>query len=135
MAKRCEGDRGTVAVQWALFGFVLLLMSAVLFEGGQALAARRSANNLALQAARAGAQEIDEDAVRGGPAGLNVMAAEATARSFVAGQVESASVRVTGDQVTVTVVINHPTPALGVIGMRSRTVTATESARAIRGGL
>jgi Flp pilus assembly protein TadG len=132
--RRCRGDAGSVTGAWILFAPFLLLVVAVLFEGGQTLAARREASNLALQAARSAGQEVDEAAVRSGPPRLDAQAAEAAARTFVGGRAGSVEVRVSGDVVTVTVTIEHPTPMLGMIGMSTRTVSATESARAVRGG-
>jgi hypothetical protein len=132
-AGRCRGDDGSVTPLWIVFTLALMLMAAVLFEGGQILAARREATNLALQGARAGAQVFDEAAVRSGPVRLDPAGADTEVRRFLAGQADSVVVRVVGDQVTVTVTMTQQTPALAVIGIPSRTVSATESARAVRG--
>jgi hypothetical protein len=131
--RRCRGDDGSVTPLWIVFTLALMLMAAVLFEGGQILAARRQATNLALQSARAGAQVFDEAAVRSGPVRLDPAGADTEVRRFLAGQVDSVVVRVVGDQVTVTVTMTQQTPALAAIGIPSRTVSATESARAVRG--
>jgi hypothetical protein len=132
-ARRCRGDDGSVTPLWIVFTFVLMIMAAVLFEGGRILAARREATNLALQAARAGAQAFDEAAVRSGPVRLDPAGAEAEVRTFLGGRVDSVMVRVVGDQIMVTVTLTQQTPALAAIGIGSRTVSATESARAVRG--
>jgi hypothetical protein len=133
MGRCCRGDDGSVTPLWIVFTFALMLMAAVLFEGGQILAARREATNLALQSARAGAQVFDEAAVRSGPVRLDPTGAETEVRTFLAGRVDSAAVRVVGDQVTVSVTMTQQTPTLAVIGIPSRSVSATESARAVRG--
>jgi hypothetical protein len=133
VGRRCRGDAGSVTPLWIVFTFALMLMAAVLFEGGRILAARRDATNLALQGARAGAQVLDEAAVRSGPVRLDPAGAEMEVRAFLGGRVDSVVVRVVGDQVTVTVTMTQQTPALAVIGIPSRTVSATESARAVRG--
>ena len=138
MTGRCRGDAGQVTAMWVVLATALMVLGAVVYGGGQVLAGRREANNLALQSARAGAQAVDEATFRssnGTTVTLNPSQAAAAARSYLATQgITAAQVTVAGDQVTVTITINQATPILGIIGMSSRTVTATESAHAQHGG-
>ena len=86
------------------------------------------------QAARAGAQELDVAQARVGTFTLDPAAADAAARAYLADAgVSAKSVRVSGDQVEVTVELRQPTPLLSILGIDERTVTATASARSARG--
>ena len=118
----------------AVLAVALLALGALVFDGGQILTARREANNLARQAARAGAQQLDVGQARVGTFTLDPAAADAAARAYLADAgISPVSVRVTGDSVEVTVELTQPTPLLAILGIDQRTVTATASARAARG--
>jgi Flp pilus assembly protein TadG len=131
---RHRTDRGQVTAMVAVLAAALLALGALIFDGGQILTARREANNLARQAARAGAQHIDVAAARTGTYTLDPDAADTAVRAYLTGHdVAPTAVSVTGDRVTVTVAITQPTPLLSILGIDERTVTATGSARAARG--
>lgn len=131
---RTSDERGQVTAMVAVLSVALLALGGLVFDGGQILTARREANNLARQAARAGAQHLDIAQARTGTFTLDAAAADAAARAYLDDQgVAPTSVRVTGDRVEVTVVLTQPTPLLAVLGITDRTVTATGSARAARG--
>lgn len=118
----------------AVLAVALLALGALVFDGGQILTARREANNLARQAARAGAQELDVGQARVGIFTLDPGAADAAARAYLADVgVSPISVQVTGDRVEVTVELTQRTPLLSILGIDQRTVSATASARAARG--
>ena len=129
-------EEGQVTGMMAILAVALLALGALVFDGGQILTARREANNLARQAARAGAQQLDIAQARTGTFTLNPGAAEAAARAYLAAHdVTPADVIVTGDTVEVTVTLVQPTPLLAILGIEERTVTAVGSARAARGVL
>lgn len=131
---RARDERGQVTAMVAVLAVALLALGALVFDGGQILTARREANNLARQAARAGAQQLDVAQARTGTFTLDAAAAETAARDYLAGEgLTPSSVRVTGDRVEVTVALTQPTPLLSILGIDERTVTATASARAARG--
>jgi Flp pilus assembly protein TadG len=118
----------------AILAVALLALGALVFDGGQILTARREANNLARQAARAGAQQLDVAQARAGTFTLDPVAAETAARAYLADQgIAPTSVQVVGDRVEVTVSLTQPTPLLSILGIDDRTVTATASARSARG--
>jgi Flp pilus assembly protein TadG len=132
--RRARDERGQVTGMVAVLAVALLALGALVFDGGQILTARREANNLARQAARAGAQQLDVAQARTGTFTLAPAAADASARAYLADVgVTPVSVRVTGDRVEVTVELTQPTPLLSILGIDERTVTATASARAARG--
>ena len=131
---RLRDERGQVTALWAILALALLVLGGLVYDGGQILTARRDANNLARQAARAGAQQLDEDSVRAGTPTLDAAAAEAAAREFLARRdVTPIAVTVVDTTVTVTVELTQPTPLLALVGIGDRTVTSTASARSARG--
>jgi Flp pilus assembly protein TadG len=133
-ARRLRGEDGQVVPILLLLAPVLLVLAGLVFDGGQILTARRDANNLARQAARAGAQELDVNSVRAGTPVLDPAAAEARTRQYLADRgVTPDSVVVTAERVEVTVSTNQPTPLLSLVGISHRRVTATASARSARG--
>lgn len=132
--KHLRDERGQVTAMWAILALALLVLGGLVFDGGQILTARRDANNLARQAARAGAQQLDEASVRAGNPTLDAAAAETAARDFLARRhIEPISVSVVRSTVTVTVSITQPTRLLALVGIDERTVTSTAAARSARG--
>lgn len=131
---RARDERGQVTPMVAILAVALLALGALVFDGGQILTARREANNLARQAARAGAQQLDVSQARTGTFTLDPAAADTAARAYLSDEgITPTSVRVVGDRVEVTVTLTQPTPLLSMLGIDDRTVTATASARAARG--
>ena len=131
---RLHDERGQVTALWAILALALLVLGGLVYDGGQILTARRDANNLARQAARAGAQQLDENSVRARTPTLDAAAADAAAREFLARRnVTPIAVTVVDTTVTVTVELTQPTPLLALVGIDDRTVTSTASARSARG--
>lgn len=127
-------ERGSVTAMWAILALALLVLGGLVFDGGRVLTTRREANNLARQAARAGAQQLDESSIRSGTPTLDTFAAETAAREYLARrEVTPLAVVVAGTTVTVTVELVQPTPLLALVGIDERTVTSTASARSARG--
>ena len=132
--RRLRGEHGQVVPFFLVLAPVLLVLVGLVFDGGQILTARRDANNLARQAARAAVQELDVNSVRAGAPVLDPVAADASARRYLADRgVNPVAVVVSAERVEVTVSIDQPTPLLSVIGISHRRVTATGSARPARG--
>lgn len=126
-------DDGALTVFFVLLVPALVLVAGLVFDGGQLLAARRAVQDAAQDAARAGAQAVDVAAVREGHTMLAGPRAAVAARTWLAAEGESGSVSVSGDTVTVTVRRAVPLALLGAVGLSSRTVSATEQARIVRG--
>ncbi|WP_460306214.1 TadE/TadG family type IV pilus assembly protein [Actinocorallia aurea] len=91
--KRCEGrraalsrgrrDRGTFSMFTVLFTPSVILFAGLLLDGGMAIHARERALDIAEQAARAGADEIDVETLREtGEIVLDAGAAGQTATAF-----------------------------------------------------
>lgn len=122
-------DRGS-ATGWAilLVAVVAMLCGAVL-DGGNAMATRVRALDIAQQAARAGANHLDLTALRdAGAMRLDPAAAEAAAQRFLGEAAAAGTVTATPTVVTVTVTDTQPTLLLHAVGVRAIIVSATAHA-------
>jgi Flp pilus assembly protein TadG len=61
---RAGGDRGTVAMFTSIFALFVLMLAGLLVDGGLTIHARQRAADIAEQAARAAADDIDENYLR-----------------------------------------------------------------------
>jgi Flp pilus assembly protein TadG len=126
---RLREDRGS-ATAWAIgiVAVVALLAGAVL-DGGNAMAARVQALDIAQQAARAGANQLDLGALRErGVIRLDPAAAQAAAATFLAQSGATGTARATATEVTVTVTRSQPTLMLQAVGVDAISMTATATA-------
>jgi hypothetical protein len=125
-------DRGVVTAFVAIVAAGLLVVTGLVVDGGRAIATYREAADLAAAAARAGAQGVDDAALRVGVTRLDPHDARARARAFLddAGHPGAGSVMVEGDRVTVAVTLTHE-PYLLPTG--SRRLRAEASASPVRG--
>ncbi|HEX9343164.1 MAG TPA: TadE/TadG family type IV pilus assembly protein [Actinomycetota bacterium] len=132
---RVEGEAGAIAVMVAILGVSLMLVVGLVFEGGVAIAAKRRAMNVAEQAARAGAEQLDLNAVREGTGfRIDPGAAVAAADAYLAGAGFSGSVGVSGDTVTVSgVAWSSQDPMLGTLGVHFSGTVAAAHARNLHG--
>jgi hypothetical protein len=122
-------DRGS-ATPWALGTVVMgLLAAGLVFDGGGAMAARVQAWDVAQQAARSGADQIDLATLRTtGTVQLDPAAAQAAAYEWLAHAGADGTVVATTDQVTVTVTTTSPAVLLAAVGINTYTVSATGAA-------
>jgi Flp pilus assembly protein TadG len=103
------GDEGMVTAFVVVFATALVLMAALVLDGGRMLAEHRRVDNLADSAARAGAQAVSDEAVRAGRHDALLDPAEASTLACALlsdaghGCGGGASVTVTGNEVTVTI--------------------------------
>jgi Flp pilus assembly protein TadG len=129
-------DTGQVSMFAVLAVIALVALAGLVYDGGQALAAKTTAIDIAQEAARAGAEQISLGTLRQtGRVVLDGPAARAAALAYVAstGTADTASVTVTNDTVTVTVTRAQPTAILALIGVRTLTVTGSATAAAESG--
>ncbi|WP_157641359.1 hypothetical protein [Longispora albida] len=130
-----SSDTGAVSVTMAYIGMIVVLMVAVLIGGGNVFAARARGYDVAAEAARAGAQQIDLAAYRShGTLLLNPGAAQQAARRYLASAGATGTVTVTGATVQVTATSTQRTPMLSAFGKSSIQVTSTASASPTTGG-
>jgi Putative Flp pilus-assembly TadE/G-like len=123
---RMREGRGSGSV-WAIgvVAVVALLAGAVL-DGGNAMAARVQALDIAQQAARAGANQLDLGALRNqGVVRLDPGAARAAAEAFLREAGATGTATATIGQVSVMVTRSEPTLMLQAIGVDSIDMTAT----------
>jgi Flp pilus assembly protein TadG len=128
-AGRWREDRGS-ATGWALFAvLVVALLAGAVLDGGNAMAARVQALDIAQQAARSGANQLDLTALRtNGLVRLDPTASTNAARQFLRQAGVTGTVTATTTQVTVTVNRNQPALLLQAVGVSSITVAATAHA-------
>ncbi len=127
-------ERGQATAMWAILALAMLVLGGLVYDGGQILATRRDASNLARQSARAGAQELSEQSLREGEPALDPIAADRAVRDYLARRnLTPVTVQVDTTTVTVTVTLHQPILLLGIVGMEDRTVSATGTARSVRG--
>ncbi|MER7543674.1 pilus assembly protein TadG-related protein [Actinomadura sp.] len=134
-----RGDRGTIAMYTVLFTPVVLLLAGLLVDGGLAIHARQRAADMAEQAARAGANQIDTDALRetGEPV-LDPGRARAAACDLLAAypdEVTASRCDADEQEVAVTVQISVKPQLLGIIpGFGEFQLTSGATARPVTGG-
>lgn len=113
-----------------------IALAGLVVDGGAILAGRRLAYDSASQAAQAGSQSIDEDALRmGAGVVLDAPDAHAAALAWLAGAGVGGSASVVGDEITVTATTTVDMQILGSFGVGPKTVVGVASARAVRGVL
>ncbi|WP_165988203.1 pilus assembly protein TadG-related protein [Streptomyces sp. YIM 98790] len=142
-AARRDRDRGSGAILVVLFAVVVLLLAAFVVDGGLSIASRERAADIAEQAARYAAQDIDEEALRAGDgsvAPINIGNCGARVAEFVAG-IELTSAEISGsdcrqgagpNQVEVFIDVTYR-PVFGGLLFQTLTVTGTATAEAQTG--
>jgi Flp pilus assembly protein TadG len=131
-----DGEQGQITVFVVVIMVALLAVAGLVYDGGRALAAKTTCIDIAQEAARAGAQQVNLATFRAsGQVMLDASAAQAAAQAYLAGTGtgDTATVTVAGDTVTVAVSSGQPTVFLGLIGIRSLHVTGTATATAESG--
>jgi len=132
--ERVELERGSLTLFAVVMALGLLAMAGLVVDGGAKLTAQRRANNLAEQAARAGAQAADEAALRAGRTTLDTSRAQAAAVGYLAGAgYPGGTVTVSDATVDVRVGVTAPTTILGILGIHALTVTGQGHAQLLRG--
>ena len=132
----CRGERdgGQITAFAVAMMAALILAAGLVIDGGLTLAARERALDEAQEAARAGAQAINLAIYRqNGTIVLDPGQAVADAQAYLAGTGDRATVRVAGDEVTVTVTRVQDMQILDAFGVAAITVHAAASAVPARG--
>src|SRR5215212_10790686 len=131
------GDRGsaTAFVVFIVLAFVVVL--GLVIDGGHTLSGHRHTRNLAAQAARAGAQEVNTPPSGGRPT-LDPVRALQRAQAFLAAAHATGHARLVCaagvcDRVQVTVVDTVHMSILGTFGVGDRTVSDTVTVRLATG--
>jgi Flp pilus assembly protein TadG len=134
-----DDDRGAATIFVVGLAVMLLVVAGLVVDGGLAINARSTAFDIAEQAARAGARNVDEDTLRETD---QVVVDEGEARADAADfldqalagkQNPNAGIQVNGNEVTVTVTYDVDTALLGLVGRQQFSVAAEATARAAVG--
>ncbi len=138
-AHRETKDRGTISLFTAIFALFVIMLAGLLVDGGLAISARERAADIAEQAARAGADDIDVEALRRtGEPTVNTATACEKARQLADGygdQLTGWGCAPTPDQVSVTITITVQPQLLNIVpGLGAFTMTSTATAHPERGG-
>ena len=126
-------DDGSITALVAVVTIALILVAGLVLDGGRVLAARRRAQDLAANAARAGAQAIDEDRLRRGDTVLDPEKSRSAIRRYLSAAAASGTAQVSPDIVSVTVSVPVRMLLLSIAGVVDTTVTSTQRARAVQG--
>ena len=131
MTPRTRSEQGSVSALVAVVATGLVLVAGLAYVGGQIVTAQATARDLAANAARAGAQEVDIDELRAtGRAALNIDAASQAADDYLARTGHQGTVTVNGPSITVSVHVVQP---MLILPLPDRTVTATDTPTAQTG--
>lgn len=130
MSRRYRADDGMVTVLSVVMVLACMAIVGLVLDGGVILRARSSAFDIAAESARAGAQELDQDALADG----RIVVDEAAARERIAGYLAAHDVRgditITAETVTVTV---HRQVGLQVLQPATVDIHQTATVRAHKG--
>lgn len=126
-------ERGTATAFVVGMAVTLLAMAGLVVDGGNALNARMKLADDTEQAARAGAQQIDEVSLRtSGVVQLDQGAARQSASDFIARfGYTNAGVAVNGDEVTVGATDTVDTVLLSLVGFDRFDIRAVATAEAV----
>jgi Flp pilus assembly protein TadG len=126
---RLGGERGSVLITGLLLTLALLMVLGAAVDTGHAFIVRRDLSALADNAALAGAQQLDQQAIHQGQLALDPQQAQAAALSTMSGE---PGVQVQADatpaDVHVQVRRRFPTILLRLVGLADLTVSAQADA-------
>jgi Flp pilus assembly protein TadG len=127
--KRLGDERGSVLINGLLLTLALLMVLGAAVDIGHAFIVRRDLTSLADNAALAGAQQLDQQAVHAGQLALDPSQAQAAALSALSGEpgIQAQAEASTG-QVYVKVTRRFPTILLRLVGLSDLTVSAQANA-------
>jgi len=122
---RRAGDRGSITGFVVVMTLAIVACAGLAVDGARIVGTKVSAADHAENAARAGAQELAS--VHAGELALDPARARASAELYLASHGLTGSVTATAERVTVTVTETVDMTLLSLIGISSKTVTATRS--------
>lgn len=126
-------ERGSVSIWLALAAFVMITLLGLTVDLSGQVGTLQRDHDLAAEAARAGAQQLQAaPAIEGTGALINPGPATVAARRYLAAAGLTGTVTATTDTLTVTVTDHYSTRFLGLIGISHLPVTATATAHLIR---
>ncbi len=130
---RTERESGSLTAFVAVFALALFALIGLVVDAGRAVAAKRSAYDIAEQAARAGAGQLSVDALRRGQVVIDPAAAVQASDAYLAAAGQNGTTSVSGQTVTVRIEDTEPTVMLQIVGIDRINVTAVASASDVHG--
>lgn len=130
-ARRPRRERGSITPFVVLAVPTLVVLVGLVTDGGGQIQGSTHAQHVASSAARYATGEISGEAISGGSLTINPVAAEQSAREFVAASGLEGTAHVNGDTVTVTVTGKYQTKFLSIIGINELNYSASASAKLI----
>ena len=133
MAARRDNEKGSISIAVLAGALCMIPVVGVAADfGGQAVSEQR-ARTVAAEAARAGGQRVQLDALaRGQQTQLDTSLAVGAANEYLAQAGAAGSVSMAGNTVTVTVTGSYDCIFLSIIGISSLPVSGTSSADVVR---
>lgn len=134
--RRGDADRGSITAYLLITTVAIFALAGLVLDGGAALAAHGRAADVAQQAARAGADALDESSLRSAtPAGLTAhpTSARAAASKVLAAAGVTGEITVDGGRVTVTARVTKPAAILSIVGISEVGGTAMATAIPLHG--
>ena len=128
---RSRDERGMSTLFVVLFAVAMLSVAGLVIDGGYALGAKREAMNSAEQAARAGADALDQASLRSGETRVDAGRAVGAAQAYLSQVGATGSVSVAGGEVTVVVTAHQKTAILSAVGVSTLPIKATATAESI----
>ncbi|MEG9227292.1 TadE/TadG family type IV pilus assembly protein [Aeromicrobium sp. Sec7.5] len=130
---RSQDERGSTTIFILVMALALFGSAALVIDGGYALSERRELTNQAEQAARVGADALNQNSLRdGGRVSVDPARARAAADAYLrAVDAPPSTITITGSRVTVTLSTTYDTVLLSVIGMNEMSVSGSGSAESI----
>jgi Flp pilus assembly protein TadG len=127
--QRVRDERGSVLITGLLLTLALLMLLGAAVDIGHAFIVRRDLSSLADNAALAGAQQLNQQAIHQGQLSLDPLQAQAAAVATLNGQRGiQAQASATTSTVHVRVTRRFPTLLLRLVGLGSLTVSAQATA-------
>jgi Flp pilus assembly protein TadG len=126
---RLAGERGSVLITGLLLSLALLMVIGFAVDVGHAFLVKRQLASIADDAALSGSQAIDLPSLHEGHLQLDPEQARTEAQQTIAANPSvTGQVNATTGSVTVTVTRQVPTILLGLVGLRTLTITAHATA-------
>lgn len=127
-----DPERGSLSLFAAILTPAYLALLGLVVDGGYTIAARARATNQAENAARQGANALDETDLRAGLLRLDPTAARDAASSYLDRTGYAGEVDATPDAVTIVVTIRRSTSVLKLFGVDTLTVHGHATALPLR---
>lgn len=130
---RRADERGSISIWLAMSSFVMVFLVGLAVDLGGQVHTQQRGHDLAAQAARTGAEEVQGGAaIEGRPLTIDSAFARTAAQRYLSESGVTGTVDVTGDTLTVTVHDDYPTKFLGLMGINNLPVTSTATAHLVR---